>query len=183
MKMKQAMKIILREDVAALGKLGDVTTVRAGYARNFLFPQGKAERANAQAIRNFEHRRAELETVQQQQAANMEKARQRLDGYLLQLVARASPDGNLYGSISAQHIAASLNDQKLVEDLVIKRGQVVLPEGALKALGEYPVKIHLRADCDAAVTISVLAATDETSNEAAEYSRKDSKRLKDIPLR
>lgn len=159
------MKVILREDVASLGKLGEVTTVRAGYARNYLFPQGKAERANEEAIKDFERRRAELEKEQQQRVDSMEKARKMLDGYLLQLVARASPDGNLYGSISAQNIAVALNEQRIVEEFPLKRGQVALSDGALKTLGEHSVKIRLRADCEAAITVSILAAADDGEEE------------------
>lgn len=153
------MKVILLENVASVGKLGDVINVRPGYARNYLFPQRKAERASDEAIQQFETRRAELQKRQDELEAAMSAARRALDGYLLQLTARASPDGNLYGSITPQMIAVAVNGQNLVEGLAIKRGQVSLPDGQIKSIGDYRAVLHLSASDSAEIKISVLAET------------------------
>lgn len=153
------MKVILLENIASVGKLGDVINVRPGYARNYLFPQRKAERASTEAIKQFEVRRAELQKRQDELEAAMDKARTALDGYLLHLTARASPDGNLYGSITPQMIATALNAEKLIAGLAIKRGQVSLPEGQIKALGEHAAVIHISAEASADIKVSVLAET------------------------
>ena len=151
------MKVILLESITSVGKLGDVINVRPGYARNYLFPQRKAERASPDAIKQFEARRAELQKRQDDLEAAMEAARLALDGYLLHLTARASPDGNLYGSITPQMIAAALNAAKLVEHLAIKRGQVTLAEGHIKSLGEHPVTVQIGPAAAAHIKVSVLA--------------------------
>ena len=176
------MNVILLEDVGRLGKLGDVVSVRSGYARNYLFPQRKAERANNDAIKRFEAQRAELEKHQKALVATTEKMRGALDGYLLQLVTRASPDGKLYGSITAQHIATALNEQKIVDGLVIKRGQVVLPDGAIKLVGNHTVIVRLYGDSEAHITVAVLSddadsktAAQSTAGNNGSSTKKDKK--------
>ena len=157
------MKVILLENIPSVGKLGDIINVRLGFARNYLFPQGKAERASDAAVEKFAHRRAELEKRQQEQNSAMHKARDALDGYTLQLTARASPDRNLYGSITAQIITTALNRQNVVEGLVIKRTQVVLSDGPLKELGEHAVTVNLSSGLQARVNVSVMTESEKTT--------------------
>jgi len=161
------MKVILLESIPSVGNLGDVINVRPGFARNYLFPQGKAERASAAAVESFAHRRAELEKRQKEQSSAMQKARDVLDGYTLQLTARASPDRNLYGSITAQIITAALNKQNIVDGLVVKRAQVVLADGPLKELGEHAVTVNLSSGLQARVNVSVMTESDATTAETA----------------
>jgi large subunit ribosomal protein L9 len=151
------MKVILLEDIKSLGKLGDVVEVRPGYGRNYLFPQGKAERAGKEEMERFEGRREEL--VARQKANEDERAavRDALDGYLLQLGALASVDGNLYGSVTPQIIADALNRQGVVKSLHIRRGQVVIAENQIKSLGEHPVTVNIGPDLVANITVTVLA--------------------------
>ena len=160
------MKVILLESITSVGKLGDVINVRPGYARNYLLPQGKAERASTESIEKFESRRAKLQQQQQQRETAMMEAQAQLDGYLLQLTARASPDGNLYGSITPQMIVAALNAQQLMPGLVIKRGQITLPDGQIKSLGEHNVSVQLAPSVAASFRVSVLmeAATSSPSH-------------------
>ncbi|MCH9704730.1 MAG: 50S ribosomal protein L9 [Proteobacteria bacterium] len=170
------MKVILLEKIAAVGNLGDVINVRPGYARNYLFPQGKAERANEGTIAQFEQRRAELQKRQDELEATMQSANNALDGYLLQLTSRASPDGNLYGSITPQMIASALNAQQLVAGIAIKRGQITVTDGHIKALGEHEAVVRLNQNSVANIKISILAentspATEEAKNDK---SKKDS---------
>lgn len=180
------MRVILLENIASVGSLGDVINVRPGYARNYLFPQGKAERASSETIKQFESRRAELQKRQEGMEAALTKAHEALNGYLLQLTARASPDGNLYGSITPQMLAAAVNAQRLAEGFTIKRGQISLPGGQIKSLGEHTVNVRLGTDAVASFTLSVLAeaaapshstqetTTDETSSDNTD-SPKDTK--------
>lgn len=178
------MKVILLEDVAGTGKLGEVIRVRPGYARNYLFPQGKADRASEEVIARFEERRVELQKRQSAAESAVQTARKALDGYILQLTTLASPDGNLYGSITPQMIANALNEQNLAPGLAMRRGQITLAEGGIKSLGEHVATVRLGAGATASVTISVLAenftsSTSSTAKEAthdssADGSQKDS---------
>ncbi len=157
------MKVILLESISKLGKLGSVVNVRAGYARNFLFPQQKAERAEASTIKQFEERRVELDARQKEQEAILAELHKKLHGYTLSLVALASPDGNLYGSITAQIIANAINDKKIsTTGIGFKRGQITLPDGQLKALGNHKVDIKINEDLTATITVEILAETKET---------------------
>ena len=154
------MKVILLQKVPNLGELGDAVSVRSGYARNFLFPQGKAERATPSALADFESRRGELEKQQQERQQAAEQARNSLDGYLLQIPARASADGGLYGSITTAVIASALNAEKIA-GVDIRRGQVILPpEGNLKTVGDHSVGIMLQPGMQADITVAVLAEGD-----------------------
>lgn len=159
------MKVILLENIPNLGVLGDVANVRGGYARNFLFPQGKAERATPTAVADFEKRRAELELRQSKNMEMLQTAKDALDGYILQIPARASADGSLYGSVTPAAIALALNAQKLSE-IDIRRGQISLPSGNLKEVGEHEVRVILAPDIEAKITAAVLA--EESGQEAQE---------------
>ena len=150
------MKVILLEKVPSLGDLGTVANVRAGYARNYLFPQGKAERATPKIVAEFEKRRAELEERQNRRNEILQQAREALDGYLLQMPARASADGGLYGSITPAAVATALNGEKLTET-DIKRGQISLPGGNLKEVGDHEVSVILQPGVEAKITVSVLS--------------------------
>ena len=150
------MKVILLEKMSNIGGLGDVANVRDGYARNYLFPQGKAERATSRTVAEFEKRRAELEKRQANRDEMLSSARNALDGYLLQIPARASADGALYGSITPAAIAAALNAQKLI-DVDVRRGQILLSRGNLKEIGDHEVGVVLAPRMDAKITVSVIA--------------------------
>lgn len=176
------MKVILLEDISGVGKLGEVINVRRGFARNYLFPQAKAEHANDAAVAEFEKRRSVLEERQAAQQAAMETARTTLTGYLLQIAMRASPDGNLYGSITAQIIANALNKQGIVENLNIKRGQIVLPEGPLKSTGEHEVVVNLQTHTQVRIIVSVLAETVDTGNEQAPSNGGDAAQKEEEPM-
>ncbi|MDM5147871.1 50S ribosomal protein L9 [Candidatus Persebacteraceae bacterium Df01] len=159
------MNIILLESVTGLGMLGDIANVRPGYARNYLLPQGKAERATKEAIATFESRRSELEKRQANLASAMKTAGNALNRYLLQMTARAGPDGNLYGSITAAAIATQLNAQKIAENIEIRRGQITLPNGNLKEIGNHEITVTLHPDVVANITVSVLAGSADGKNE------------------
>ncbi len=146
------MQVILLEKVVNLGNLGDVVRVRDGYARNYLIPQRIARRATEAAIKEFEARRAELEKAQAEKLAAAQAVGEKLNGYTLTLVEKAGVDGRLFGSVGTLDIANGLI--KAGFESVVK-SNVRLPDGALKAVGEYPVTIALHPDVVVDITVVV----------------------------
>ena len=146
------MQVILLESIGKLGELGDVVRVRNGYARNYLIPQGKAQRATDAAIQEFEARRAELEKAQAERLAAAQALATKLADYKLEISQKAGVDGRLFGSVTNIDIARLLQEA----GFDVERGQVRMPEGALKAVGEYPVSLHLYADVTADITVNVI---------------------------
>ena len=151
------MKVILLEEIPGLGELGAVVRVKDGFARNFLFPRRKADRATKSAVAEFERRRAELEARQLAQVAALENARVELDGRVIEITAKAGPDGGLYGSVTPAMVAAALNRIRPEGVPDIAKGQVRMPGGHLKHLGESPVEVVLRPGLRAEVIVKVTA--------------------------
>lgn len=146
------MQVILLEKVVNLGDLGDVVRVRNGYARNYLIPQKMARRATDSALKEFEERRAELEKVQAEKLAAAESLGQKLTGVTLVVSQKAGVDGRLFGSVTTMDIASALERDGLG---TIEKSKIRLPDGALKAVGEYPVQVVLHPDVVAEVIIAV----------------------------
>ena len=146
------MNIILLERVANLGDLGDEVVVRAGYARNFLIPQGKAARATNENRVVFEERRAELEQAALQLMGEAERRAVQLVDASVTVVAKSGEEGKLYGSVGTQDIADALAEQ----GIEVARSEVRMPEGAIRALGDHEIAIHLHTDVDAIVRVEVL---------------------------
>ena len=146
------MQVILLETIGKLGQLGDVVRVRNGFARNYLIPQGKAQRATDAAIKEFEARRAELEKAQAERLATAEALATKLADYKLDISQKAGVDGRLFGSVTNIDIAGLLQEA----GFDVERSQVRMPEGALKAVGEYPVSLHLYADVTADIVVNVV---------------------------
>ncbi len=149
------MQIILLEKVSNVGDLGDVVKVRHGYARNFLIPTGKARRATPAAIAEFEQRRAELEKAQAERLAAAQTLGERLGGAELRITQKAGVDGRLFGSVTNADIAKAL--QAL--DFAIEKAMVRLPDGPLKAIGEYAVTVVLHSDVAAEVNVTIVGET------------------------
>ncbi|MEO8040394.1 MAG: 50S ribosomal protein L9 [Betaproteobacteria bacterium] len=146
------MQIILLEKVANLGQLGDVVNVKNGYARNFLIPKGKAKRANEANLAEFEQRRAELEKAQ---AATLNAATakaEKLEGMMVQVTQKAGVDGRLFGSVTNNDIAEVLKAQ----GIEIDKGDIRMPDGPLKQIGDHPLVVTLHAEVQATITVSVL---------------------------
>lgn len=150
------MQIILLEKIGNLGNLGDVVTVKNGYARNFLIPAGKARRANEANIAEFEARRAELEAKQATIIADALARKEKLDGSEVTISQKAGVDGRLFGSVTNADIAAAIVE-KGIEAV---RANVRLPDGPLKAVGEYELEIAFHHDAVAAVKVIVVPAVD-----------------------
>lgn len=150
------MQIILLERIAALGSLGDVVTVKNGYARNFLIPQGKAKRATEANKAEFEARRAELEARQAEILADALARKEKLDGQVITVAQKAGVDGRLFGSVTNADIASAI----VATGIKAEKANVRLPEGPFKAIGEYEVEIALHSDAVAKVTVAVVAAAE-----------------------
>lgn len=145
------MQVILLEKVVNLGQLGDVVKVKQGYARNYLIPQGKARRATEAAIKEFEARRADLEQAQSDRLAAAQSVQTRLNGVTVQVSAKAGVDGRLFGSITNFDIAEALGKQ----GFEVNKGQIRMPQGPLKVVGEHPITVALHADVLADITVTV----------------------------
>jgi len=145
------MQVILLEKVVNLGQLGDVVKVKQGYARNYLIPQGKARRATDAAIKEFETRRADLEKAQAARLAAAQSVGEKLNGSTVNVSAKAGVDGRLFGSVTNFDIAEALTKQ----GFEVNKGQIRMPLGPLKTVGEHHVSIALHTDVVAEVTVLV----------------------------
>jgi large subunit ribosomal protein L9 len=146
------MQIILMEKVTNLGKLGDVVKVKNGFARNFLIPQGKAKRATAANMAEFEVRRAEIEAADKAKLADAQARGEKMAGLTVQIVQKAGVDGKLFGSVTNADIATALAQQ----GFEVEKAQVRMPVGHLKQVGDHPVSIALHTDVVVDITVSVL---------------------------
>jgi large subunit ribosomal protein L9 len=146
------MQIILMEKVVNLGQLGDVVKVKDGYARNFLIPEGKAKRATEANKAEFEAKRVELEKKAEEILAGARARANKLEGYLVQVTQKAGVDGRLFGSVTNSDIAEALTKQ----GFDVKKGEVVMPNGPLKTIGDFPLTLNLHTDVKAQITVSVL---------------------------
>jgi large subunit ribosomal protein L9 len=146
------MQVILLEKIANLGGLGEVVKVRAGFARNFLIPQGKAKRATPANVAEFESRRAELERSQAEALAKAQERAAKLDGLTVQITQKAGVDGKLFGSVTNVDIAEALKAQ----GFDVAKAAIRMPQGPLKMVGDHPIKVALHADIIVTVTVSVL---------------------------
>ena len=148
------MEVILLEKITKLGELGDKVNVKPGYGRNFLIPQGKAVPATADAVAEFEARRAELEGAAAEAVAKAEVRAGRL-AELGQIVITvvAGEEGKLFGSVGTRDIADAVTSA----GVEMNKAEVRLPEGALREVGEYEIKVHLHTDVDAVVQLAIVA--------------------------
>ncbi len=147
------MDVILLEKIDNLGDLGDKVSVRPGYARNYLIPQGKAKFATEQNIAEFEKRRAELETAAARAKAQAEVRRESLQGLVVVIGAKAGTEGKLFGSIGTADIADAIT----ARGTPVEKREVRLPTGALRQVGEYEIEIHLHTDVNTPVVVQVVA--------------------------
>jgi len=146
------MQIILLEKLPNLGELGDVVKVRQGYARNYLIPHGKAKRATAENLAEFEKRRAELEKAQAEALAAARERATAIDGLTVQITQKAGVDGKLFGSVTNSDISDAIKAQG--HD--VSKAQIRMPEGPLKQVGEHELKVALHADVIATIKFVVL---------------------------
>ncbi len=162
------MDVVLLERVAKLGQMGDVVSVKQGYARNFLLPQGKALRATETNLKQFEAQRAQLEARNLETKKEAEDLAGRLDGQSFIVIRSASDAGALYGSVSPRDIAEVAAEGGFTFD----RGQVVLPQ-PIKELGLHAVSVTLHPEVASTITINVARSQDEAELQASGKSIQD----------
>ncbi|RUO72385.1 50S ribosomal protein L9 [Pseudidiomarina sediminum] len=149
------MEIILLDKIANLGSLGDQVSVKSGYARNFLFPNGKAVPATEANIKVFEERRAELEAKIAADLAAAEERAEKVNALEAIVVSsKAGDEGKLFGSIGTRDIA----DAVTAAGVEVQKSEVLLPNGTLREVGEYDIELHLHADVFANIKLQVVAA-------------------------
>lgn len=149
------MQIILLEKVVNLGNLGDVVRVKDGYARNFLIPGRHAKRATANAIKEFEAKRAELEKAAADKLAAQQAIGEKLAGTTIKLTQKAGVDGRLFGSVTNHDIAEELTKV----GFAVTKAQIRMPTGPIKLVGDSAVSVALHTDVIVEITVSVLGET------------------------
>jgi large subunit ribosomal protein L9 len=147
------MEVILLQKVANLGNIGDRVKVRSGFGRNFLLPQGKATLATPENIARFEERRAELERLAREHLTSAEERGAALKDFKLTIHAKAGTEGKLFGSIGTSDIAEACTRA----GFKVERSEVRLPAGPLRVLGEHTVSLHLHADIDVPLHVTIAA--------------------------
>lgn len=146
------MQVILLEKISNLGALGEVVKVKAGFARNYLIPKGKAQRATPENLAHFETRRAELEKAQSEALRASQEHATKLEGVAIQLTRRASVDGRLFGSVTAYDIVEALAEI----GHEIERSALRMPQGPLKMIGDHDVAVALHSDVVVHIKVAVL---------------------------
>ncbi len=150
------MEVILLDKIDKLGDLGDVCSVKPGYARNYLLPQGKALLANEESKQIYEERKAELEQqlLQRREALGF-KADKARDLRLI-FTRRASEEGKLYGSVSILDI-----EQELIRQGVeVEKRQINMPQGIIRHTGEFMIELRFDADNVVEIAVEVVPTTD-----------------------
>ena len=155
------MEVILLERVEKLGAIGDVVTVKNGFARNYLLPNKKALRANESNRKLFEAQRAQIESDNAARRADAEQAAKSVDGKTVQLIRQASNTGQLYGSVSARDIVEALDGQ----GAHVTKSQVVL-DRPIKAIGVHEVKVALHPEVAVTVKVNVARSPEEADLQA-----------------
>ncbi len=155
------MKVVLLERVENLGAIGDVVTVKDGFARNFLLPRDKARRATSANLKAFEVERAAIEQRNEKNKADAQKVADKIDGQTYVMIRQAGETGQLYGSVSGRDVAETVQ----AEGGKIERSQVVL-NTPIKTLGVHEVLVRLHAEVQATVKINVARSPDEAERQA-----------------
>ena len=145
------MDLILLQKVTNLGNLGDKVSVKPGYGRNFLVPQGKAVPATTSNVAEFEAKRADYEAKAKGIHEEAQVRMAKLEGASVTLYANAATEGKLYGSVGPREIAEALTKA----GMPVEKSEVVMGEGAIRHIGEFEVLVHLHADVETPVKVIV----------------------------
>lgn len=146
------MELILLQKVTNLGGLGDKVKVKPGYGRNFLVPQGKAVPATEANLKAFEAKRAEYEAKANALLSDAEARKAKFEGGAVTIKANASTEGKLFGSVGPRDIAEAFT----ASGLPLEKSEVVMGEGPIRKTGEFDVLIHLHADVETTVKVTVV---------------------------
>ena len=155
------MEVILLERVEKLGGIGDVVSVKNGFARNYLLPNKKALRANESNRKLFEASRERIEAENAERRTEAEKAAKSVDGKTVQLIRQASNTGQLYGSVSARDIVEALEG----EGAKVTKSQIVLAR-PIKSIGMHEVKVALHPEVAVTVKVNVARSPEEADLQA-----------------
>jgi len=162
------MDVILLERVAKLGQMGDVVSVKPGYARNYLLLQGKALTASQENIAMFDEQKAQLEARNLETKKEAESLGNRLDGETFVVIRSASDGGNLYGSVTPRDVAAVTTEA----GYTVERKQVIIPM-PIKELGLHTVNVTLHPEVDCEITLNVARSPEEAELQASGKSIQD----------
>ena len=155
------MKVVLLERVENLGAIGDVVSVKDGFARNFLLPRDKARRATSANLKAFELDRAAIEARNEKNKAEAQKVADKIDGQTYVMIRQAGETGQLYGSVAGRDVAETVQ----ASGSKIEKSQVVL-HVPIKTLGVHEVQVRLHAEVRATVKINVARSADEAERQA-----------------
>lgn len=155
------VELVLLQRVEKLGQMGDVVRVKPGFARNFLLPQKKAQRATKDNLARFEQQRAQLEADNLKRREEAERVAERVGGLSVVIIRQAGESGSLYGSVSTRDVAEACGEA----GLTINRSQVVLP-APIKTLGLTDVRVALHPEVSISVTVNVARSAEEALRQA-----------------
>lgn len=147
------MEVILLEKMGRSGNVGDKVNVKSGYARNFLFPYGKAIPATRENLASFESRKAELLKAAAEKLAVAQGRADKINGMVITISANAGDEGKLFGSIGTRDIAEALT----AAGQPVGKSEVLLPAGALRETGEFDVHLALGSEVTAAIKLTIAA--------------------------
>lgn len=154
------MEIVLLERVENLGQMGDVVTVKPGFARNFLIPRKKALRATKENLAYFESQRKTLETMNANSKKDAEKAAEKMNDVTVNIIRQAAESGKLYGSVSARDVADALSEAGYKADR--QQIDLVIP---VKTLGLFKAKVTLHPEVTREVTLNVARSAEEAKTQ------------------
>ncbi|MFT7244918.1 MAG: large subunit ribosomal protein L9 [Candidatus Azotimanducaceae bacterium] len=149
------MEVILLENIANLGELGEKVSVKSGYGRNFLIPQRKAVPATKANLIDFEVRRAELQKLADEKLAVANARAEKVNALSITLTTKAGDEGKLFGSITVRDIA----EAAVSRGVDIEKTEIQMPDGPLRQLGEYVIAVQLHSDVTAELKVGVIAET------------------------
>ena len=146
------MEVILKEDIKNLGEIGDVVSVKPGYGRNFLVPQGKAVFATADNLKNLEQQKEELRKKQEGELSILREKAQTFEGLKLTIEANVTEEGTLYGSIGTIDIANAANEK----GIELERSYINMPDGPIKTIGSHDVELLFHPEIQVVINVEVV---------------------------
>ena len=146
------MEVILKEDIKNLGEIGDVVSVKPGYGRNFLVPQGKAVFATADNLKNLEQQKEELRKKQEGELSILREKAQTFEGLKLTIEANVTEEGSLYGSIGTIDIANAANEK----GIELERSYINMPDGPIKTIGSHDVELLFHPEIQVVINVEVV---------------------------
>ena len=151
------MEVILFEKIDRLGGIGDLVNVKAGFARNYLLPQGKAKAATDANKAEIETRRAEFEKMAAEAITSAEQRRDKIEALSISITAKSGTEGKLFGSIGNMDIAAAITEA----GVELEKRDVRLPDGPIRQAGEYEITLHLHTDVDAVAKVTIIGEEED----------------------